>query len=250
MRDGGGSYADVNGLRLYYEIHGEGPPLLILHGGTCSIELPRMEIPFFASAFQVIAPEQIGHGRTADATDRELHYHDMAEDTVELMRQLNVESAFVFGFSDGGIIGLDLAIHHPERVKKLAVTGANFRTDAYSPEAFEWLLTVKPEDWPSNFRESYEQLSPDGPSHWPVFLGRLQRMWSLEPSYTLEEMASIKAPTMVIAGDRDIISPEHSVEMFRAIPESRLCIVPAARHGVLAKETVITFLQEAAITET
>ncbi len=234
---------------MYYEIHGEGPPLLILHGGTCSIELPPMEIPFFASAFQVIAPEQIGHGRTADATDRELHYHDMAEDTVELMRQLNVESAFVFGLSDGGIIGLDMAMHHPERVKKLAITGANFRTDAYSPKAFEWLLTVEPEGWPSNFRENYERLSPDGPSHWPVFLGRLQRMWSVEPSYTLEQMASIKAPTMVIVGDRDIITAEHSVEMFRAIPESQLCVVPAARHGVLAKETVMTFLREAANTE-
>jgi pimeloyl-ACP methyl ester carboxylesterase len=168
----------------------------------------------------------------------------MAEDTVELMRQLKIESAFVFGFSDGGIVGIDMAIHHPERVTKLAVAGANFRTDAYSPSAFKWLLTVKPEDWPANFRENYEQLSPDGPSHWPVLLARLQRMWSVEPSYTLEQMAEIKAPTMIISGDRDIISPEHSVEMFRAIPNSQLCIVPAAEHGVLAKETVMTFLTD------
>jgi pimeloyl-ACP methyl ester carboxylesterase len=234
MRDGG-SYAEVNGLRMYYEIHGEGPPLLILHGATCSIE--------------VIVPEQIGHGRTADAVGREFHYHDMAEDTVELMRQLEVESAFVFGFSDGGIVGLDMAVHHPDRVRKLAITGANFRTDAYSGKALEWLLTVKAEDWPSNFRENYEQLSPDGPSHWPVLLARLQRMWSIEPSYTLEQLGSIKAPTLVIAGDRDIITPEHSVEMFRAIPESQLCIVPDAKHGVLAKETVMTFLQAAVVTE-
>ncbi len=98
-----GSYANVNGLSMYYEIHGEGAPLLLLHGGTCSIELPSMEIPFFAKEFQVIAVEQMGHGRTADAMDRDFHYHDMAEDTVELMSQLEIESAFVFGLSDGGI---------------------------------------------------------------------------------------------------------------------------------------------------
>jgi len=242
----GGSYADVNGLRMYYEVHGEGPPLLILHGGTCSIELPPMQIPFFATEFQVIAPEQIGHGRTADAQDREMHYHDMAEDTVELMRQLEIKSAFVFGFSDGGIVGLDIAIHHPERVSRLAIAGANFRTDAYSETTLNWLVTVKAEDWPSNFRETYEQLSPDGPSHWPLVLARLQRMWSVEPNYTLEQLASIKAPTMVIAGDSDIVTPEHSVEMFRAIPHSQLCIVPAAKHGVLAKETIMTFFQKAA----
>ena len=91
---------------MYYEIHGRGRRCCSLHGGTCSIELPSMAIPFFASEFQVIAIEQMGHGRTADAMDREFHYHDMAEDTVELMRQLEIESAFVFGLSDGGIVGL------------------------------------------------------------------------------------------------------------------------------------------------
>jgi pimeloyl-ACP methyl ester carboxylesterase len=100
-----GRYAEVNGLRMYYEIHGEGPPLLLLHGGTCSIERPPMGIPLFSEAFQVIAPEQTGHGRTADAIDRAFHYHDMAEDTVELMRQLEVPSASVIGLSDGAVIG-------------------------------------------------------------------------------------------------------------------------------------------------
>ena len=147
-----GSYADVNGLSLYYELHGEGAPLLLLHGGTCSIELPSMEIPFFASEFQVIAVEQMGHGRTADAMDREFHYHDMAEDTVALMDQLQIDSAFVFGLSDGGMLGLDMAMHHPERVRKLAVTGSNFRTDGYIEGALNWLVTVTPEDFAGEFQ--------------------------------------------------------------------------------------------------
>jgi pimeloyl-ACP methyl ester carboxylesterase len=120
-------YAAVDGLDMYYEIHGEGSPLLLLHGGAGSI--PERWIPFLTPHFRVIAPEQMGHGRTADLVDRPFHYHDMAEDTVELMRQLGIESAVVVGYSDGGIIGLDLAIHHPERVSKLAVTGANARFD-------------------------------------------------------------------------------------------------------------------------
>ena len=93
----------VNGLDMYYEAHGEGPPLLLLHGGSGSI--PEKWIPFFTPQFRVIAHEQMGHGRTADVIDRPFHYHDMAEDTVELMRQLGIESAVVVGYSDGGIIG-------------------------------------------------------------------------------------------------------------------------------------------------
>jgi pimeloyl-ACP methyl ester carboxylesterase len=135
-------YAAVNGLNMYYEVHGEGPPLLLLHGGSGSI--PEKWIPFFSPRFQVIAMEQMGHGRTADLGDRPFHYHDMAEDTVELMRQLKVESAVVVGYSDGGIIGLDIAIHHPERVTKLAVTGANYRTEGYTAENLEWARSFDP----------------------------------------------------------------------------------------------------------
>ena len=99
-------YVAVNGLNMYYEVHGDGSPLLLLHGGAGSI--PEKWIPFFAPPFRVIAPEQMGHGRTADLVDRPFHYHDMAEDTVELMRQLAIESAVVVGYSDGGVIGLDM----------------------------------------------------------------------------------------------------------------------------------------------
>src|SRR5207249_6680828 len=116
----------------YYEAHGDGSPLLLLHGGSGSI--PEKWMPFFTPRFRLIAMEQMGHGRTADLVDRPFHYHDMAEDTVELMRQLGIESAFVVGFSDGGIIGLDIAIHHPECVRKLAVTGAQTRNDGYTVE--------------------------------------------------------------------------------------------------------------------
>ncbi len=236
------AYAAVNGLKMYYEVHGDGPPLLLLHGGTGSISTTW--IPYFSAQFQVIALEQMGHGRTADLPNRPFHYHDMAEDTVELMRQLGIGSAAVVGYSDGGIIGLDMAIHHPERVTKLAVTGANARTDGYTVENLDWVNTFDPDGQPG--ADAYSRLSPDGADHWPIFLGRLKPMWMAEPSFTREELQGISAPTLIVIGDGDIVTPEHAVEMFRTIPDAQLCVVPHAGHGVLPRETILTFLQEAA----
>jgi pimeloyl-ACP methyl ester carboxylesterase len=234
------AYAAVNGLKMYYEVHGDGPPLLLLHGGTSSIEDFTLAIPFFATQFRVIGIEQMGHGRTGDRMDRPFHYHDMAEDTVELMRQQGIESAAIVGYSDGAIIGLDIAIHHPERVTRLAVTGANSRTDGYTAE---WVRTLIPDDLPVS--EAYGRLSPDGVDHWPIVIGRVKRLWTEEPNFTREEMQSIKAPTLIIVGDSDIVTPEHAVEMFRTIAGAQLCVVPKAGHGVLPKEMILTFLQEA-----
>jgi pimeloyl-ACP methyl ester carboxylesterase len=239
-------YVAVNGLNMYYEVHGEGSPLLLLHGGAGSI--PEKWIQFFTPPFRVIAPEQMGHGRTADLVDRPFHYHDMAEDTVELMRRLGIESAVVVGYSDGGIIGLDMAIHHPERVTKLAVTGANARFDGYTEENQEFAHSFDPGNEPVS--DAYAQLSPDGAEHWPVVLGRLKPMWAAEPSFTNEELQSIDAPTLLVFGDRDIVTPEHAVEMFRTIPGAQLCVVPNAGHGTMPKETVLTFLHEEATSAT
>jgi pimeloyl-ACP methyl ester carboxylesterase len=239
-------YAAVNGLNMYYEVHGEGPLLLLLHGGLGSI--PERWIPFFAPQFRVIAIEQMGHGRTADLMDRPFHYHNMAEDTVELTRQLGIETFSVIGYSDGGIIGLDIAIHHPERVTKLVVTGANCSTDGYTAENLEWVRSFDPNAEPVS--DAYARLSPDGADHWPILLGRLKPMWMVEPSLTREQLQSIEAPTLIIVGDGDIVTPEHAVEMFRTIPGAQLCVVPHAGHGVMPKETILTFLKEGAAGET
>jgi pimeloyl-ACP methyl ester carboxylesterase len=234
-------YAAVNGLDMYYEVFGEGPPMVSLHGGAGSVDGASMGIPVFANHFRVIAIEQMGHGRTADAMDRPFHYHDMAEDTVELMRQLGIERAVIVGYSDGGILGLDMAIHHPARVSKLALTGVNARFDGYTEENQEYARTFDPQGEPVS--DDYARLSPDGREHWPILLGRLKPMWSTEPNFTREQLEGITAPTMLIVGDHDIVTPEHAVEMYRTIPDARLCIVPNAGHGTLPKETVLAFLQ-------
>jgi len=236
------AYAAINGLTMYYEVHGDGPPLLLLHGGGGSIR--EKWIPFFSSDFRVVAPEQMGHGRTADLLERPFHYHGMAEDTVELMRVLEIESASVVGYSDGGIIALDIAVHHPERVTRLVVTGANARFEGYTAENQELVRNLDPDAEPVS--DAYARLSPDGADHWPRFLRRLQPMWSAEPDFTDEELRSIQAPTLLVIGDGDIVTPEHAVEMFRAIPRAQLCVVPNAGHGAMPKDAVLTFLREEA----
>ena len=232
-------YAAVNGLDMYYEIHGKGPPLLLLHGGCGSIS--ELWLSYFSHRFRVIAPEQMGHGRTADLMGRPFHYHDMAEDTVELMRQLGIDSAVIIGYSDGGIIGLDIAIHHPERVSKLVVTGSNTRVDGYTPDNLEWLRTFDPSETP--VAEDYARRSPHGATHWPKLRERLRHMWLVEPDFSQADVRRINAPTLIIIGDDDIVTPEHAVEMFRTIPDAQLCVIPRARHGVMPKETILAFLQ-------
>jgi len=235
-------FAAVNGLEMFSEIHGDGSPLLLLHGGMAS--RPERWIPFFAPNFRVIAPEQMGQGRTPDLVDRPLHYHDMAEDTIELMRQLDTESASVIGYSDGGIVGLDMAIHHPTRVSALVVTGATARFEGNTQETQEFLRGFDPDSEP--VWDEYARLSPDGADHWPVVLAKLKQMWGVEPSFSNEELESIEAPTLIIIGDRDIVSPEHAVEMFRAIPHAQLCVVPIAEHRAMPGERVLRFLRESA----
>ena len=224
----GGHYASVHGLKMYYEIHGQGRPLLLLHGGLGAIPLWPEAIACFSKDYRVIAPEQMGHGRTADDPSRVMDYHAMAEDTAELLRQLDVREVFVLGWSDGGDVGLDLAIHHPDLVKKLAVSGANFQPDLPATPA----EADKPaaSDFPSSVREQYERLSPDQAAHWPVLVARVRRMWQTQPNFTAAQLASITASTLVIAGDREFYSPEYTTRLWRMIPRAHLWIAADSPH--------------------
>jgi pimeloyl-ACP methyl ester carboxylesterase len=246
-----GHYASVHGLKMYYEVHGKGPALLVLHGGMCSIPVWPEAIEYFSKEYQVIAPEQMGHGRTADDPSRPMEYHAMAEDTAELLRQLKIERTYVLGHSDGGIVGLDLAINHPDLVLRLAVSGANF-SPVPPPKPGARVMTA--DDIPSFIREPYDRLSPDGSAHWPIFFERVQHMWQTQPNFSRGQLAGIISPTLVIAGDHDFVSPEYTVELWRAIPGAELWIAANSTHGLPKKRaplfntTVDGFFKEAAST--
>jgi pimeloyl-ACP methyl ester carboxylesterase len=234
-------YADVNGLHMYYEVSGEGPPLLAMSGGTQSLEMFSEDVEVLARSFTVLSPEQMGHGRTADDPDRPFDYHDMAESTYELLVHLGIESTLIYGFSDGGVLGLDLAINHPERVQRLAVSGTNFHVDGLGSSLREWLQKATGETWPEHLRESYERLSPE-PGHWDDVIERIKLMWVSQPAYTTDSLGHIATPTLIVSGDHDVVTLEHTVALFRALPHAQLCVVPNEGHGVLPEEAVVSFL--------
>ena len=222
----GGQYAEVNGIRLYYETYGAGSPVLVLHGGTGFIESMHYQIGDLAGEHLVIAPDSRGHGRSTDG-EGPLHYAQMTDDMVALLDELKVEKADVVGWSDGGIIALDMAIRYPDRVGRIAISGANFNVAGLT-EAPD--LTSDPEgEAVASQRDFYKRLAPD-PDHWPEFYRKVLAMWSSEPHFTIEQLGTIKAPALVMAGEFDGIKREHTDAMAEAIPGATEVIIAGASH--------------------
>ncbi len=222
------AYAQVNGLRMYYEIHGKGRPILLLHGGIGGISIWSKTIQVLAKDHQVIAPEQMGHGHTADLPSREFSYAQMSEDTAALLQQLHITSVDVFGGSDGGIIGYLLAINHPQLVRKLVTSGSNVDREGLPPPKSG---EVTPEQLPKMFRDEYERVSPDGPQHYRVFINRVAAMWRKYPYVERSKLASIGCPTLIMVGDHDFFPVEVADHIAKAIPGAQLMVVPGAGHG-------------------
>lgn len=227
-----GHYAIVRGLRMYYEDHGRGPVVLFLHGGGETIESSfAPQIPFFARRYRVIAPEQMGQGHTPDKP-RPLSYNDMTEDTAALLRHLKITRCDIVGWSDGGILGLMLAQRYPKLVRRLVASGANYHPDGLTPAAIKWLHTVKPEKW-GPARGFYARVSPDGLGHWPVMVEKLKKLWLEYPvpsELSVKSMSTIRCPVLVMAGDHDVISTEHTVEIQKSIHNANLCILADTPH--------------------
>src|SRR5207249_1541757 len=164
--DGPGRYASVNGLKMYYEVHGAGPPLVLLHGAFLTVDAWGKLLPELARSRQVIAPELQGHGRTADV-DRPLSFRQMAEDVAALLREIKIEHADVYGYSMGGTVALALASRHPALVRKLIVQGSTYNKDGWEPEAFKQFSALPPDFAPKPLKDPYDKVAPD-PKHWPV----------------------------------------------------------------------------------
>jgi pimeloyl-ACP methyl ester carboxylesterase len=248
-------YVPVNGLEMYYEIHGEGRPLLLLHGGMITIDLSFGAIlPDLAKTRQVIAVEQQAHGHTADV-DRPLTFEQMADDTAAVLRHLGIENTDVFGFSDGGNVALGLAIRHPELVRKLVVAGTNFNNDGLYPEALAGMEHITAADMPPEMREPYERVAPR-PEDFGVLLAKVVQQALAFKGWRPEEIRAIQAPALVMVGDADIIRPEHAVELFRLLgggvpgdmmeaPPTRLAILPGTTHiGFMERGSLVLSMIE------
>jgi pimeloyl-ACP methyl ester carboxylesterase len=227
-----GEYVDIGGVNTWYDEQGSGEPLVLLHGGLCTNETWAAQAPVFAERFRVVAPERRGHGHTADV-DGPLTYASMATDTVGFLDKVVGGPAHVVGWSDGGIVGLLVAIARPDLVRKLVTIGSNYDIAGVAPEVVEMFASATPDSADmAMFRGLYEMHSPDGPEHWPVVFGKFVEMVLGEPHIPVAELARISAPTLVIAGDDDMVTLEHTVALYRAIPTTELAVVPGASHAV------------------
>lgn len=237
-------YAPVNGLQMYYEIHGAGQPLVVLHGAYMTIELMGEYIPAFARTRQVIAVELQGHGHTADI-DRPITYESLADDTAALLRFLGIDQADVFGYSMGGTAALQVAIRHPALVRKLVSVSGSFNTGGLYPEVLATIEQMTP-DWLEStpMRAAYDRSSPH-PEDFPTLMAKLKQLDLTPQDWPAEEIQAITAPTMIVIGDSDGTRPEHAVEMFRlrgggvfgditGLPAAQLVVLPGTMHlGIL-----------------
>ncbi len=237
-------YASVNGLKMYYEIHGSGEPLVLLHGAFTTINgtFGRM-LPSLGGTRRVIAVEQQGHGRTADI-DRPLTYEQMAEDTAALLRQLDVGNADFFAYSMGTGIALQVAIRHPDLVRRLVLASPAYSRSGFHSGVLEGIASITPEIFVgSPVQEEYARTAPN-PGDWPVLIEKVKHLDGEFQGWPAETIRAIAAPTLIVIGDSDIVRPEHAVELFRLLgggvagdfvapPSSRLAVLPATTHTTL-----------------
>jgi pimeloyl-ACP methyl ester carboxylesterase len=220
-----GKYYNIRGIRMYCEIYGEGEPLLLIHGNHGSIKSFAHNIPYFAAKYKVIAVDSRAQGNSKDDGEA-LTFEMMADDEAALLDALKINSACVIGWSDGGINALLLAIRHPEKVIKLAATGANISPDASAFAPGVWEKDKKHYDAHKNQVWQTEKEKND----WKLFL----LDWN-QPHIALSDLHAIKCPSLIICGDHDVISIQHTVQIFQNIPQAALWVVPSSGHATLTE---------------
>lgn len=237
--DPSGRYAAVNGLKMYYEIHGSGRPLVLIHGGGSTIESTFGRIlPVLAKTHRVIAVELQAHGHTLDI-DRPLSFEQDADDVAALLQQLHIEKADIMGFSNGGTTALQIAIRHPARVNKLVLAAATYKRDGMPPGFFDGFQHASLEkSMPQPLKDAYLKANPDPTGLQKMFDRDVARMAAFK-DIGAAEIKAIQAPTLVINGDADVVRPEHALELARTLPHAKLAILPGA-HGEYIGEICAT----------
>jgi len=234
-------YVPVKGLDMYYEIHGDGSPLALLHGAMGTIDSCFANLlPALAAARQVVAIELQGHGHTADV-DRPLSYRQMADDTAALLEALGIGTADLFGYSLGGGVALELAMRHPALVRRVVFAGgASYRRDGLYPEMLDEPESAADDLTGSVWHEAYLRVAPD-PSRWPDLVAKNFELDRTFAGWPDEDIQALAAPVLLIIGDSDIVRPEHTMQMFRllgggvvgdiaGLPASQLAVLPGTSH--------------------
>ena len=236
-------YVNAGALDMYCERHGEGPPLVLLHGAFGTIESCFADlVPRLARDFQVVAVELQGHGRTHDV-DRPLSYHGMAADTAALVEALDIPRAHFVGYSMGGAVAVQLALDRPELVDRVAYAGGvSFDPSGVHPELMAAFESFDPHQLDgTRWHEAYRRVAPD-PDAWTALVAKVNELDRAgEPAWPRERLAALQVPTLLVIGDADVVRPEHVVEMFRllgggvpgdiaGLPRAQLAILPGTTH--------------------
>ena len=248
-----GKYVDINDIKVYYEVYGEGEPLLLLHGNSGSIENFIYQIPELSKHFKVIAIDSRSQGRTSDS-DKAITYALMASDMSELIDKLNLGKVNIVGWSDGGNVGLELAFAHPEKVLKVVTFGANYTYENWMAPADS--VTLAPDDplWirtsviMKKYNTTFERLSPNK-ERIPIIKKKLEDLMTNYPNFTIDQLKTINVPFLIVVGDYDAINLDQTIALFNNLPKVQLLVVPGASHFVpvenpdLINSEVIKFLK-------
>jgi pimeloyl-ACP methyl ester carboxylesterase len=233
-------YSAVNGLNMYYEIYGQGKPLVLIHGGGSTIQSNfEKVIPLFAKRRKVIAVELQAHGRTKDR-NTDLTFEQDADDVATLLKNLHLDKGDFFGFSNGGTTTLQIAIRHPEIVGKIVLGSALAKRDGVPDWFWDFMKQAKLENMPGQLKTAYKQVAPDTNGLQIMHDRDVKRMVNFK-DIPDEQIKSIKAPTLIIIGDKDIITPEHAIELHRQIANSELAIIPGEHGEYIGEITTIKF---------
>jgi pimeloyl-ACP methyl ester carboxylesterase len=224
-------YFQLEDCRIYYEVHGSGPTILLLHGGLTSVEAWFGQLPTLSQRFQVIAVDMRGHGRSTLGS-QPFTYRLLANDVFQLIQSLSIDTAHVVGWSDGGNVGLILASQYPETVKSLVTMGANYHPDGLTQETIEDIrsTTHEQQSWVS--RLLYFCVAPD-PKTWKLLCHRVTTMWLNYPQLDIQTLTEICCPALILQGEYDSVELEHSKEMAAAIPNATLDVLPGLGHNLL-----------------
>ena len=229
-----GSYITLSNTKIYYEEYGAGTPLLLLHGGFGSISDFQHVIKELSNQFKIIAIDSPGHGRS-ELVDA-MSFNVMASMYSEFIDILNLESVYVIGYSDGGIVAMLLAAQRPDKVKKIVVSGANTHMSGLKLEVLESLQQLSPElieTYNKEWLTAYQSKSPDK-DNWKKYINDMKKMYAIEEIISPEILAQIKSRVLVVYGDKDVIKLEHGLEIHRTISGSEFCILPDTPHEIFS----------------
>ncbi len=218
-----GQFVQVNGIMMYYETYGTGMPMVLIHGNGGNIASMANQIEYFKSKFKIIVADSRAQGRSEDGKGR-LTYEQITDDWASLLESLQIDSAFFIGWSDGGIVSLLMAIRHPEKVKMMAVMGANLQPD--SSAVYPWAVK-----WVKETAIFMDSMIAKKDTAYNYALGKkLFDLLGNQPHISLAQVRTIQAPTLVLAGDKDVIKEEHSLQIYQNLQKAWLCIFPGGTH--------------------